>query len=89
MIYEPESKLVLGGGMDGLGAADLIAEAGLAVEMGAELDDIAELVHPHPGAGESLGAAARAASRAADDKSGRTDPLRRSAPWATPGAESI
>jgi dihydrolipoyl dehydrogenase len=61
ILFEPDSKLVIGVGMIGRGAADLIAEAVLAIEMGAVLDDIADLVHPHPGASETLGAAARGA----------------------------
>jgi dihydrolipoamide dehydrogenase len=54
IIYEPETKLVLGMGIIGPGAPDLIAEGVVAIEMGAVLDDLAEMLHPHPGRAESL-----------------------------------
>lgn len=57
-IIDPESERVLGCGIVGATAGDLISEAVLAIEMGAALRDITESIHPHPTFSESLGAAA-------------------------------
>jgi len=54
MIVDPESERVLGVGICGAGAGELIAEATLAIEMGATADDIALTVHPHPTLSETL-----------------------------------
>ena len=48
IIAEKESGRVLGVGIVGLEASDLISEATLAIEMGATLEDIALTIHPHP-----------------------------------------
>ena len=48
MIVDPETDRVLGVGITGAGAGELIAEAVLAMEMGADLEDIALTVHAHP-----------------------------------------
>jgi dihydrolipoamide dehydrogenase len=53
-IVEPESERVLGCGIVGPGAGELIAEAVLAIEMGCEVRDVAETVHPHPTLSETL-----------------------------------
>jgi dihydrolipoamide dehydrogenase len=53
-IVEPETERVLGCGMVGPGAGELIAEAVLAIEMGCEVRDLAETVHPHPTLSETL-----------------------------------
>lgn len=64
LIYDPASELVLGVGIAGVGASELIAEAALAIEMGATLTDLAATVHPHPTRSELLSdAAAQALSR--------------------------
>ncbi|MFV2066232.1 MAG: dihydrolipoyl dehydrogenase [Pirellulales bacterium] len=47
-ILDPESGRVLGAGIVGAGAGELIAEAVLAMEMGSTIRDIAETIHPHP-----------------------------------------
>jgi len=54
MIIDPETERVLGVGICGAGAGELIAEAVLAIEMGATAEDIALTVHPHPTLSETL-----------------------------------
>ena len=54
LIIEPESERILGVGIAGAGAGDLISEGVLAVEMGATARDLAESVHPHPTLSETL-----------------------------------
>lgn len=54
LIVEPESERILGVGIAGVGAGDLISEGVLAVEMGATVRDLAESVHPHPTLSETL-----------------------------------
>ena len=54
MIVDPESERVLGVGVCGAGAGELIAEAVVAIEMGATAEDIALSVHPHPTLSETL-----------------------------------
>lgn len=54
LVIEPESERVLGVGIVGAGAGELIGEGVLAVEMGATARDIAESVHPHPTLSETL-----------------------------------
>ena len=54
MIIDPESERLLGVGICGAGAGELISEATLALEMGATAEDIALTVHPHPTLSETL-----------------------------------
>ncbi len=54
MLVDPESKRVLGVGICGAGAGELIAEAVLAIEMGAVARDILESIHPHPTLSETV-----------------------------------
>jgi dihydrolipoamide dehydrogenase len=54
MIIDPDSDRVLGVGIVGAGAGELISEAVLALEMGATAQDIALTVHPHPTLSETL-----------------------------------
>jgi dihydrolipoamide dehydrogenase len=54
MLIDPETDRVLGVGIVGAGAGELIAEAVLAIEMGATAEDIALTVHPHPTLSETL-----------------------------------
>lgn len=54
MLVDPETDRVLGVGIAGAGAGELIAEAVLAMEMGATVEDIALTVHPHPTLSETL-----------------------------------
>ncbi len=58
LIVDPETHRVIGGGIVGTHAGDLIGEICLAIEMGAEAGDIAHTIHPHPTLGESIGMAA-------------------------------
>jgi dihydrolipoamide dehydrogenase len=54
LVIEPETERILGVGIAGVGAGDLISEGVLAVEMGATARDLAESVHPHPTLSETL-----------------------------------
>jgi len=58
LIFDPDSERLLGVGIVGPGAGELIAEATLALEMGANATDIALTVHPHPTLSETLKEAA-------------------------------
>jgi dihydrolipoamide dehydrogenase len=58
LIFEDETHRIIGGGIVGTHAGDLIGEVCLAVEMGADALDIAKTIHPHPTLGESVGMAA-------------------------------
>lgn len=60
LIIEPETDLILGVGLVGHGAGELISEGVLAVEMGATAKDLALVVHPHPTLSETLMEAAEA-----------------------------
>ncbi len=60
LIFDADTHRVVGGGIVGLGAGDLIAELALAVEMGADAADIGKTIHPHPTTSESVGMAAEA-----------------------------
>jgi dihydrolipoamide dehydrogenase len=60
LIFDAESHRILGGGIVGTGAGDLISELALAIEMGADATDIGKTIHPHPTVSESLGMAAEA-----------------------------
>ena len=57
-LIDPASQRVLGCGIVGAGAGELIAEAVLAIEMGATVADVTESIHPHPTLSETLGFAA-------------------------------
>lgn len=54
LVIEPETERLLGVGLVGAGAGELIGEGVLAVEMGATARDLAESVHPHPTLSETL-----------------------------------
>ena len=62
LLVEPESRRVLGCGIVGVGAGDLIAEAVHALEMGADAEDLALTIHPHPTLSETVGFAAEIAA---------------------------
>jgi dihydrolipoamide dehydrogenase len=57
-LIEPGTERLLGCGIVGAGAGDLISEAVLAIEMGATVRDVADSIHPHPTLSETLGGAA-------------------------------
>ena len=58
---------ILGGGMVGTHAGDMIGEIALAIEMGADAVDIGKTIHPHPTLGESIGMAAEIAHGSCTD----------------------
>ncbi len=58
LIFSEETYRVIGGGIVGAGAGDLISEIALAIEMGADAIDIGKTIHPHPTTSESIGMAA-------------------------------
>ena len=58
LIFDAETHRILGGGIVGTRAGDLISELALAIEMGADAVDIGKTIHPHPTLGESVGMAA-------------------------------
>jgi dihydrolipoamide dehydrogenase len=60
LLFDPQTRRLLGGGIVGPNAGDLIAEVGLAVEMGADAADIALTIHPHPTLSETVAFAAEA-----------------------------
>lgn len=64
VIADAESGVVLGAGVVGAHASDVIGEMALALEMGATLEDVAATIHPHPTFSEMWGEAALAATGA-------------------------
>jgi dihydrolipoamide dehydrogenase len=54
LVIDPETRRVLGVGIVGAGAGELIAEGVLAMEMGALVDDVALTIHPHPTLSETI-----------------------------------
>jgi dihydrolipoamide dehydrogenase len=67
LIFDETTHRVLGGGIVGTHAGDLISEVALAVEMGADAVDIGRTIHPHPTLGETVGLAAEAAEGVCTD----------------------
>jgi dihydrolipoyl dehydrogenase len=61
LLFEPESKRLLGAGIVGVNAGELIAETVHALEMGSDAEDIGLTVHPHPTLTETIGFAAEMA----------------------------
>jgi dihydrolipoamide dehydrogenase len=60
LLFDPQSHRVLGGGIVGSNAGDLIAEIALAIEMGADAADLALTIHPHPTLSETVAMTAEA-----------------------------
>ena len=58
LLFDPETHRVIGGGIVGPQAGDLIAEIALAIEMGADATDIGLTIHPHPTLSETVAMAA-------------------------------
>ena len=58
LLFCPESKRILGAGIVGINAGDLIAETALAIEMECDVEDIALTIHPHPTLSETIAQAA-------------------------------
>ena len=61
LLFDKETHRIIGGGIVGTNAGDLIGEVCLAIEMGADHIDIGKTIHPHPTLGESIGLAAEVA----------------------------
>ncbi|MDQ3446358.1 MAG: dihydrolipoyl dehydrogenase [Pseudomonadota bacterium] len=61
LIFDEATHRIIGGGIVGTHAGDLISEVALAIEMGADAVDIGKTIHPHPTLGESIGMAAEVA----------------------------
>jgi dihydrolipoamide dehydrogenase len=61
LIMDPDTHRILGMGISGSGAGELIAEGTLAIEMGAVAEDLALTIHPHPTLSETIMEAAEAA----------------------------
>ncbi len=58
LLFDEASQRIIGGGIVGVHAGDLISEVALAIEMGCEVADIAHTIHPHPTLSESVAMAA-------------------------------
>ena len=58
LLFDEDTHRVIGGGIVGVHAGELISEVALAIEMGCEVEDIGHTIHPHPTLGESVGMAA-------------------------------
>ena len=67
LLFDAESHRIVGGGIVGTHAGDMIGEVALAIEMGADAIDIGKTIHPHPTLGESIGLAAEAAHGSCTD----------------------
>jgi dihydrolipoamide dehydrogenase len=61
LLFDEETHRIVGGGIVGTHAGDMIGEIALAIEMGADEVDIGKTIHPHPTLGESIGMAAEVA----------------------------
>jgi dihydrolipoamide dehydrogenase len=60
LLFDDATHRIVGGGIVGTHAGDLISEIALAIEMGADAVDIGKTIHPHPTLSESIGFAAEA-----------------------------
>jgi dihydrolipoamide dehydrogenase len=60
ILVDPETRQVLGAGMVGPGAGDLVSEVALALELGADAEDIGLTIHPHPTLSETVAFSAEA-----------------------------
>ena len=67
ILFDPNTKKILGAGIVGRNAGELIAEAVLALEMGADIEDLALTIHPHPTLSETLNFAAEVAEGTVTD----------------------
>ncbi len=67
LLFDAQTHRIVGGGIVGTHAGDLIGEIALAIEMGADAVDIGRTIHPHPTLGESIGMAAEVAEGACTD----------------------
>jgi dihydrolipoamide dehydrogenase len=60
LLFDEETHRIIGGGVVGTNAGDLIAEITLAIEMGADAVDLGKTIHPHPTLSETVGNSAEA-----------------------------
>jgi len=67
LLFDAQTHRIVGGGIVGTHAGDMIGEVALAIEMGADEVDIGKTIHPHPTLGESIGMAAEAAHGSCTD----------------------
>jgi dihydrolipoamide dehydrogenase len=67
LLFDEKTHRIVGGGIVGTHAGDMIGEIALAIEMGADAVDIGTTIHPHPTLGESIGLAAEAAHGSCTD----------------------
>ena len=67
LLFDAQTHRILGGGIVGTHAGDMIGEIALAIEMGADSVDIGKTIHPHPTLGESIGMAAEVAHGSCTD----------------------
>jgi len=67
LLFDAATHRIVGGGIVGTHAGDMIGEVALAIEMGADAIDIGKTIHPHPTLGESIGMAAEAAHGSCTD----------------------
>ena len=67
LLFSEDTHAIVGGGIVGTHAGDMIGELALAIEMGADAFDIGKTIHPHPTLGESIGLAAEAFEGACTD----------------------
>jgi dihydrolipoamide dehydrogenase len=67
VLYEPVTMRILGAGIVGVNAGELLAESVLALEMGADMQDLSLTIHPHPTLSETIGFAAEIAEGSITD----------------------
>lgn len=67
LLFDDTTHRIVGGGIVGTHAGDMIGEIALAIEMGADAIDIGKTIHPHPTLGESIGLAAEVAHGSCTD----------------------
>ena len=57
-LFDPKTRKIIGAGIVGINAGDLVSEAALAIKKGCTANEIASLIHPHPTLSETIGFAA-------------------------------
>ncbi|MBT8125015.1 MAG: dihydrolipoyl dehydrogenase [Gammaproteobacteria bacterium] len=63
ILYDSKTNKIIGAGIVGSNAGELISEVALAIKVGATVNDIAELIHPHPTLSETIGFSAEVANK--------------------------
>ncbi len=63
ILYDSKTNKIIGAGIVGSNAGELIAEVTLAIKVGATVNDVAELIHPHPTLSETIGFSAEIANK--------------------------